>query len=216
LDGVMVAGGGEALAVRNCCPDLPLFGSAALNVFNYRAVRNYGRLFSGLTLSQELSGEQMRSLVRYARSDRSPALECIVHGAVELMVSEDCLCRTHAGMPDPSRAWTGIRDERGRIFPVTIDAACRTHVFNAVDTCLIDRIPELLAMEFDALAIDLRRRSGDSATVLAASYREAIERTASGDPGIEQILAAAKDRVKKLAAGGITAGHYLQGVPEQG
>ncbi|NYT06336.1 MAG: U32 family peptidase, partial [Methanomicrobiales archaeon] len=33
LDGVMIAGGGEALTVRNCCPDLPLFGSAALNVF---------------------------------------------------------------------------------------------------------------------------------------------------------------------------------------
>ncbi|KQC05767.1 MAG: hypothetical protein APR53_06510 [Methanoculleus sp. SDB] len=212
--GVMAEGQGDGETILRHAPDITLFGGAGLNVFNHRAAGCLARRFRSLTLSQELSGRGVGALVLRARTASPyPAFELIVHGAVEVMVAEDCLMRTHMGdsWADGGADWFGIRDSRDHLFPVYIDGECRTHILNARETCLIDVMPELLSTACDTFTVDVRHRTGVYARTVSAAYREAIGHTVDASADLTDLLAALKKKVMACAIGGITAGHFHRG-----
>jgi putative protease len=215
--GVMVDHAGAAEAVRERSSRIPVYGSVGLNVFNHETAGAYADLFSSLTLSQELSSVQLAGLVRRFRAGaHAPALEYIVQGPAELMVSEDCLLSTHLGRAScRRREWWGIRDDAGRVFPLRCDAECRTHIFNCVETCLVDRMPELLGIGFDSLVIDARGRTERYAEDVARIYAESLAIARNPGPPMEGDLARLKELIKERAIGGITSGHFLRGVCDE-
>jgi putative protease len=120
-------------------------------------------------------------------------------------------CRRTSGSCKNTR-WLGIRDETGHLFPVRTDDACRSHIFNAAETCLVDAVPDLVQSGVDTIVIDARGRPGAYAGEMVRIYRDAIT-LATQKPGARgQDFTALKDRVKAIALGGITAGHYARGV----
>jgi putative protease len=206
-DGIMVESVGAAEAASGAAPKIPLFGSSGLNVWNHMAVQSLSPPFHRLTLSPELSGEQLARLV--ARAPRPPALEIIVQGSQEVMVAEDRL----PAMAGKAEFW-GLQDFR-RVFPVLLDGESRTVILNSVETCLIDHMPRLFEIGLDGIAIDARSRTGRYAREISEIYLEAMRLTKAGGSDLEADLGALKEEVKHRSLGGITTGHFLRGLRDE-
>lgn len=199
--GVMVEGHGCAPAVRKALPVMPLYGASGLNIWNADAVAAHDD-FTLLTLSPELSGDDIGTLVARLPVGAS-AVEVVVQGVAEAMVTEDCPPATALGCPAGcGGAAFGVRDEKGMTFPLWPAGECRTSVGNAVETCLIDRLPALIAAGVGGIAVDARRRGPDYAREMTGIYREALDGRVSAD---------LKARAKALSLGGITAGAFVHG-----
>ena len=220
----MAGNPGTAAALLRTLPSVSLSGSPGLNIFNHAAVEDAGPAFALLTLSPELSRDEIRELIRAAPpGGRRPAFALIVQGTSEAMITEDCIsrlvlsCREQPGKDrDAACRFTGIRDETGHIFPVRGDGRCRTRIGNASELCLIDHLPELRAAGIGEVAVDARGRPPAYVQEMTRIYRSAVDVTnttgRSGTPAKE--LAALKEQVKRLALGGITTGHFLRGLAE--
>lgn len=193
VDRIMVENlGALEAAERHGCR---IFGGPGLNVWNSLSVC----MLSGaraLTLSPELSARQIASI---ASLRQRPDLELIAQGNIVIAVTED----RHISEGDDC----AIRD-RKRIFPVRRDSAGVTNILNSVETCLLDHIPQISSMGVDSVAIDARWRTGMYAREMAEIYSIAV-REPSAIPEL-------KSRIRRMAMGGITSGHFLRGVAEAG
>jgi putative protease len=217
ISGIMAENPGAAYAVRRHRPGIPLYGSAGLNVFNHVAVRQLAPDFCHLTLSPELSHCDLTALMnRVAQMDHLPALELIVQGNIEAMVSEDCLASPFifpeflTGTQEKAAGFTGIRDARGYIFPFYTDASCRTHILNTKELCLIDHLPAIREIGIGSVAIDARNKTGRYAADMVSCYTEAVRAVPEQDRDMRERLHDLKSQVKRISAGGITAGHFVR------
>jgi putative protease len=170
-----------------------------------------------LTLSPELSARQMAAAVFACRLlPERPHLEPVVQGSLEVMVAEDCipcLAGSEAAADDAGQFW-GLQDMR-RVFPLRLDEDSRTHIFNSVETCLLDQMPRIAAMGLDGIALDARGRGGEYAREMTEIYKRAIELTERGGEAMEQDLQELKEEVLPLALGGITYGHFVKGLRDE-
>ena len=216
---------GTSGAILRTCPALSLSGSIGLNIFNHAAVRGAGSSYTVLTLSPELSGDEIRELIRTIPTDGDrPAYALIVQGTSEAMITEDCIPRLLLSCREPScenrdgnaGLFTGIRDETGRIFPVSPDGQCRSRIGNASELCLIDQLPDIRAAGISEVAVDARGRPPVYVREMTRIYRSAVDLTGSRGDAMARAkeLAALKERVKRIALGGITAGHFIRGLRE--
>jgi len=212
-DGIMVESIGAAEAVVAANPNARIYGASGLNVFNHLTVQALKPTFQLLTLSPELSKDQLARMIALSRQSKSvPALELVVQGNLEVIVSEDCI----PWLDEDTDALTfwGLQDFR-RIFPLRLDDEKRTHIFNAAETCLLDWMPELFEMGLDRVAVDARGRTEKYAQEMAQIYLKAIEMTEKGEKSLSEGLLALKDSIRPMALGGITSGHFLKGLREE-
>jgi putative protease len=217
LEECMVENPGAAHAIHTLIPGMALSGAAGINIFNHRSACHLSPPFRSLTLSPELSGNECQELIRTARREGcSVSFALIVQGISEAMVTEDCLLEPvhHCTMDQADggmNAFIGIRDATGHIFPVMSDGECRTRIGNAVETCLIDYLPTIRQAGISEAVIDTRGRTGAYAGAMTRIYSDAVGRVNAGkDTGMPGL----KDRIKTLAYGGITAGHFIRGLKE--
>ncbi|MHC1631256.1 MAG: DUF3656 domain-containing U32 family peptidase [Methanotrichaceae archaeon] len=210
---VMVENTGAAEAVLKAVPEMSLSGSAGLNIWNNMTVRQLVPNFRQLTISPELSAKEIADLMARVQSLKNrPKMEMIVQGNLEAMVSEDCLVSTAIGCEAVTLAnesYWAVRDSTNRTFPLSMDGECRTHILNAVETCLVDHLPLVLNINVDSLAIDAMWRTKKYSQEMTEIYRKALEIVAQG--GAEKDLKALKDEAKKRSRGGITTGAFLRG-----
>lgn len=212
-DGIMVESVGAAEAVMAANPNARIYGASGLNVFNHLTVQALKPTFKLLTLSPELSKGQLARMIALSRQSKSvPALELVVQGNLEVMVSEDCIPWLDKDT-DALTFW-GLQDFR-RIFPLRLDDDKRTHIFNAAETCLLDWMPELFGMGLDRVAVDARGRTEKYAREMAQIYLKAIDMTEKGEKSLSEGLLALKDSIRPMALGGITSGHFLKGLREE-
>ena len=141
---------GAAYALMHTDQNPALSGSTGLNIFNHQAVLALSPMVGQLTLSPELSRDEIRILIHAARSRGiTTRFALIVQGNSEAMISEDCILQPwlhvqwQRVMVQVIPAFTGIMDTTGHIFPVRIDGECRSHIYNAAELCLIDHLPSL-------------------------------------------------------------------------
>jgi putative protease len=215
----MVENIGAAHAIRALVPGMALSGAAGLNIFNHRSACHLSPPFRSFTLSPELSGTECRDLIPAARREGCNAsFTLIVQGISEAMITEDCIpelvqhCRPGSDQGEQG-AFFGIRDSTGHIFPLQSDGECRTRIGNAVETCLIDHLPAIRAAGISEIVIDTRGRTGAYAGAMTRIYRDAIEQGSVGT-GTKDNAGLQKEKIKTLAYGGITAGHFLRGLKE--
>jgi U32 family peptidase len=209
--GVLVGGLGAALAVAAAAPGLPVHGGPGLNLWNSRAVRRLAGRFASLTLSPELSRRELADAVAASRATGVGApLGVMVQGNLELMVTDDCLLSLDA-CPSAPGARFALEDDRRR-FPVLADGECRGRILNAVETCLIDHLSALVEAGADLLVVDARGRTPAWAAAVAGAYRAGLDAPAAGRG---PRLAALKEELRSIAAGGITAGPFERGRREE-
>jgi len=218
---LMLNGTGPVSALSEAVPGLLLYGATGLNVFNHLTANRLCPPFSQVTLSPELGAADIGRLVQLVRNaGKGPAMEVIVQGNIEVMITADCV-----GVLDPARGagtcafpqegrFLGIRDGRSRLFPVRTDTFCMTHIRNAAETCLVDHMPALCRMGIDSVAIDARGRPAAYIREMTGIYRLAIDKVSKGDHGMEGALTDLKESARKISLGGITAGYFRHGLFE--
>jgi putative protease len=212
----MVENLGAAHAIRTLIPNMVLYGAAGLNIFNHCSACRHSPTFRSLTLSPELSGDECRTLVLAAQNKGCIAsFALIAQGIGEAMVTEDCLLEPMVQCRSGERddAFFGIQDGTGHIFPLGTDGECRTRIGNAVETCLVDHLPAIQKAGISEIVIDARGRTAAYAGAMTRIYRDAIEEVETGTDSGNR-AGQLKDRIKTLAYGGITTGHFLRGLKE--
>ena len=214
----MVENCGAAYALMHTDLNPALSGSTGLNIFNEQSVQALSLLFGLLTLSPELSRDEIRILIRAARSrGLTTRFTLIVQGNIEAMISEDCIlqpwlhCNGKESGP-VNTSFTGIMDTTGHIFPVRSDGECRSHIYNAAEMCLIDHLPSLLESGINEVVIDARGRTGTYARDMTRLYSQAIKLAKTGVRHNDQQFEHLKDAVKRRSLGGITSGHFIRGL----
>ncbi|MEN6519290.1 MAG: DUF3656 domain-containing protein [Methanospirillum sp.] len=213
--GVLVDGHGAALAIAVAIPGLPIHGGPGLNLWNARAVRRLAGRFASLTLSPELARTEIADTVAASRARGiSVLLGVMVQGNLELMVTDDCLFALDTCPAGPGARFA-LEDERRRRFPLLADGECRVRVLNAVETCLVDRLPALAGSGVDLLVVDARGRSPAWAAAAVVAYRAGIAALAAPVAGRGATLAVLKEELRAIAAGGITTGPFVRGRNEE-
>ena len=222
ISGVMFGGTGALWALQNNSYPVNLHGSGSLNIWNHltadQLISPPESSLKSITLSPELSREELKKVVLKIQSIVPHCeLEFMVQGNLEALVSEDCLLQVMGDemfvekFNDPHQ-FLGIKDIKNRIFPVEIDAECRTHISNSVELCLLDHIPSLQDMGFSQLVIDSRNKPVDYALTMLSTYQKALELTSQQGSQLGKKLNSLKKKVKKISNGGITSGNFLRGV----
>jgi putative protease len=217
---VMVEHCGAAHALMQMDPVPVMSGSAGLNIFNHVAVQNLSSWCSLMTLSSELSRDEISVLIRAARSQGlTNSFALVVQGYSEAMVSEDCilqpLVQCHsADRETRPQVFFGIRDTTGHVFPVRTDGECRSHIYNSAEICLIDHLPSIKKAGINEVIIDARGRPGNYTLEMTRLYRQAIELSEQKTPSQRHQLKELKDAIKNLVFGGITTGHFIRGLKE--
>jgi putative protease len=214
LAGIMVESPGAAAAVREELPDIEITGGSGLNIFNHLAVRAYSPLFSGFVLSPELSGEETTELVkRAANVCPDAAFAVLVEGNLEAMVTADRLLDLIPVEMRDAHQRFGLLDATGRIFPVHEDSNGKSHIFNAAELCLLDYLPAFAASGVDMVLIDARFRGPVYTGEMVALYREALDARdwMASREGAGDLPGRLKSRIRDMAEGGITSGHYTRG-----
>jgi putative protease len=105
-------------------------------------------------------------------------------------------------------------DVTGHTFPIRIDGECRSHIYNSAEMCLIDHLPSLMQAGINEVVIDARGRTGTYTGEMIRLYQEGILLAKKGVRAEDHQFELLKDAVKRLAVGGITAGHFIRGLKE--
>ena len=219
INGIMIDSIGAAESVLNLNPQINLFASAGLNIWNYKSVKELQNLFKGFTVSPELSKDEIRMLAFNIQTMEIDAnLEMLVQGNLESIVSKDCMPHIAGDKvfknENPQKDFLGIEDIKNRLFPIRLDNECRTHILNSVELCLIDYIPQISKMGIDTVIIDARGRTGKYSQDMSSIYKKAIVIGTKNGQKSKRELNALKNKAKKISLGGITTGNFIRGVTE--
>ncbi|HOP73868.1 MAG TPA: DUF3656 domain-containing protein [Bacillota bacterium] len=209
-DGIIVSdlGGWEMVQSQS---DLPIYLNYTLNFFNQWAFKFItNERIRQITLSPELTLNQIAELAKGA----PVPLECLIHGPLELMVSEYCpigslemqsgscsrACRKHS---------FALRDRMQLDFPVVTDQFCRMHLLNSKDLCLYGDLERLLKLPL-MLRLELKIYTPPQTAAVVNAYRYAIHQGIAGKKidDVEGIM----EQFKRLTGRGITKGHFFRGV----
>ncbi|MHB1420665.1 MAG: DUF3656 domain-containing U32 family peptidase [Bacillota bacterium] len=193
-----------------------IYGDYPLNVFNDLAIKHLGQEgLAGITLSPELTFKQIEALA----SRRHTILECLVHGAFPLMVSEHCTIGAvvgdksgdqKCGQPCLKRQF-GLKDRLNYVFPLETDIQCRMYIYNPKELCLIEHMPEFLNLRIRWVRIEARREDENYVSRVVTSYREALDRSRA-EEGYMAYASEAREKLEMLSRAGFTKGHYFRGV----
>ncbi len=207
----LVDGIGAANALMDLNNSIVLHGSAGLNVWNQLSAEELSTLFSGLTISPELSKSEIKKLT--SNPHHNVSMELLVQGNMESIISKDCIpCIDN--IPIENNTFLGLQDIKNQVFPVLLDNECHTYILNSVELCLIDHLPFILKTGIDTVIIDARGRGEKYALKISSIYMNALQITAQKDPELKNKLNSLKNKIKKISFGGITTGNFIRGVKE--
>jgi putative protease len=177
---------------------VPLWADASLNVFNSQSLEFWKENGAGgAVVSLELN---MSQIERLARKKILP-LECLVHGLIEMMVSEYCAPGSWLGRIDKGSCVFAcqkdlfLSDRTGARFLLKGDQHCRMHVLNSRELCMIDRLQRFVKAGIARVRIDARTMNAAETEKLTRAYRSALD-----------------SRVYDMPSGLYTHGHYNRGV----
>jgi putative protease len=209
-DGIMVSDLGS-LEILLHQTELPLYLNYPLNFFNSCALQLFqANLIKQWTVSPELTLTQITELSRKT----SGTLECLVHGPLELMVSEYCpINAVESGSESCGRqcrkASYALRDRLQMDFPIFTDQFCRMHFLNSKDLCLFGDLNKFAKLPL-VLRLELKTCNSHEVALITGAYRSALNTIQTGNDLSDSELMI--DKFKALSGRGITKGHFFRGV----
>ena len=196
-DAFLIANNGLVEMARET--GVPLWLDYNMNTFNSQSILFWQEQgFSGITLSPELTLQQVTGLVK-----KSPLpLECLAEGALEMMVSEYCVEGSFLGHLDKGACTFKckepgfLEDRKKERFPLKQDQFGRMHVLNGHPLSMLANVPEMEKAGIARLRMDCRSYTAEELGELVALYRGVLD----GDTKVEE------NRPHT------TRGHYFRGV----
>lgn len=181
VDGIIISDPGILSYARKIVPTLPVHLSTQANVTNHASASFW--LAQGavrLNLARELSLQEIREIRRKVTGE----LEIFVHGALCISYSGRCMLSNYMTGRDanqgscahPCRFSYALLEEKrpNEYFPVEEDER-GTYIFNSKDLCLLDMLPQLVAVRVDSLKIEGRMKSIFYVGGVVRVYRAALD-----------------------------------------
>jgi len=194
---------------------LKLYGSTGLNVWNHLTIQELADSFQCLTISPELSRDDLKKLTRLKRARKlATDLEIMVQGNQEVLISQDTIGPAGEKANYVDNVFWGVKDNKNHVFPVRWDQDRRTQLFNSVELCLIDQLPSLLKMGWSGLVIDARGKPANYTKDMIGLYQEALLLSLQKPSDLLSNLRVLKEEVKTRSTGGVTSGNFLRGVAD--
>ncbi len=189
--------------------ELPVHADVSLVSYNSLTLdflREYGAV--GATLSPELTWQQVEHLA----AGRLLPLECIVHGRLELMVSEYCVTGSFLGNAGDGscsqpcrRNRYYLRDRKGILFPLVMDQFCRMHVLNGMNLSMLPHAGKFKAAGIQRIRIEGKFGTEDELSGWTRAYRRALSFN-------EEQMEMHVEELHGIEGGNITRGHYFRGI----
>lgn len=155
-----------------------VYGSHNLNIWNNYSVKSLSESkFKGLTISSELSKEEITELVQKS-TDCNTKLELIVHGNQEIMVSKDDFTNLKDGnnLELNPEEYVVLEDKKNKAkFKIFQDYNKQSHFYNNDCLSLIDEIDEIKDIGIENIAIDCRFTSERYMTQILSLYQQKLE-----------------------------------------
>lgn len=210
---VMVDGNGAGEALHSI-DGVSLSCSGGFNVWNKETLTTLSRKYGVITVSPELSREDLKNLVVGSRvKGIENPIDMVVQGNLDALISRDCLMEVASeNLPKDKDFW-GIEDEKNHIFPVKIDLNGNTHILNSVELCLIDHVKELVDIGVSGLVMDMRTKGYKYSKEMSLVYSAHLNHVLSKNDS-KKMLKQYKSQIKAISTGGITTGNYLKGVKD--
>ncbi|MCK5660788.1 MAG: DUF3656 domain-containing protein, partial [Methanosarcinales archaeon] len=200
---------------------IPFVADYHLNVFNSIAMEAMYELGAmRIVPSVELTLDELKRLY-------GTPTECIVHGDVEVMVSESDILKIKGkdGNKDEGKVkgkdkkkiaigtgYTfGLVDEKGYEFPAFADEDGMTHVLNSKELCAISMLSGIIDAGTSGLRIDAEHMEPEYMEKVVSYYRREIDEYLAKRKGYRFEIDRRK-KLESLSPRGFTRGHYLRGV----
>ncbi|MEI7473589.1 MAG: peptidase U32 family protein [bacterium] len=184
-DGIIFGDSGIYPLIKKYCPNIPMHISTQANILNYEAVSFWRDLGAErVILARELS---LQDIEKIAQKVSDIELEVLIHGSLCVAYSGRCLIsdymtenkrKSNQGNCTQSCRWKyNIVEERrpGQYFEIGEDEGKGTYLLNPKDLALVEYIPQLINAGVHSLKVEGRTKSMYYASMVAKSYREAID-----------------------------------------
>ncbi|WP_337610438.1 U32 family peptidase [Mitsuokella jalaludinii] len=197
------------LALVRRLTDFAIHADYSLISYNKQTLaflKDYGA--SGATLSPELTAKEIRQLAK-----ESPLpLTCIVHGRLELMVSNYCVTGSFLGgcgegpCTQPcTRGHFALKDRKDALFPLAMDQFCHMHVLNSKVLSMMPHAMKFRAAGIETMQIEAKAMGEKEIAAIVKAYRKAM-------PFPEEPDEAQLSWIHEQEGKDITRGHYFRGV----
>lgn len=197
------------LALVRRLTDFAIHADYSLISYNKQTLaflKDYGA--SGATLSPELTAKEIRQLAK-----ESPLpLTCIVHGCLELMVSNYCVTGSFLGgcgegpCTQPcTRGHFALKDRKDALFPLAMDQFCHMHVLNSKVLSMMPHAMKFRAAGIETMQIEAKAMGKKEIAAIVKAYRKAM--AFPEEPAEAQL-----SWIHEQEGKDITRGHYFRGV----
>ncbi len=181
VDGLIISDPGIFAMAMECVPEINIHISTQANITNQASAMFWQQQgASRVNLARELSLLEIEEI----RRGVGLKLEVFVHGALCISYSGRCSLSlymtgrdaNHGNCAHPCRYRYALQEEKrpGQYFPVEEDSH-GTYIFNSKDLCLLNRLPELIALGVDSLKIEGRMKSIYYVGAVTRLYRAALD-----------------------------------------
>lgn len=223
VDGLIISDPGILRVARRVVPAMSVHLSTQANVTNVESALFWQDLgVTRLNLARELSFPEMLEI----KDNIKAKIEVFVHGAICISYSGRCMLSLYLTGRDanqgkcahPCRYGYRIEEEKrkGQYFPVEEDGR-GTYMFNSKDLCLINRLPELVAIGVDSIKIEGRMKGIYYAGGIVRIYRAALDyiyKECEANPGQSVSMPDDfMDEILKLGSRGYTE-NFFNGPPD--
>ncbi len=210
---VLVSDPGVFAMARQVVPGLAVHLSTQANTTNWAAVRFWAEQGAKrVVLARELSLDEIKEI----RAKTGLELEVFVHGAMCISYSGRCLLSSFltgrsanlGECTQPCRWKYALVEETrpGEYFPLEEDEE-GSYVFNSMDLCLIEHIPELVRAGIDSFKIEGRMKSIHYVATVVGAYRQALD-SYRADPGGFRFDPAWLEEIRKVSHRDYTTGFF--------
>lgn len=188
--------------------NIPIWADYSFNTYNDATINflaDYN--IQGATVSPELNFKQIKTL-----ANASPLpLECLVHGNMELMVSEYCVLGSFMGNLDKgsctkpcekNKYW--LCDRKNEKFPIVTDQFCHMYLLNGKELNMLAHLPEFTVSRIERVRIDGRYMTNKELAKFTKLYKEVLIEG-------KNHVALMPENIAKYETN-ITRGHYFRGV----
>ena len=188
--------------------NIPIWADYSFNTYNDATINflaDYN--IQGATVSPELNFKQIKTL-----ANASPLpLECLVHGNMELMVSEYCVLGSFMGNLDKgsctkpcekNKYW--LCDRKNEKFPIVTDQFCHMHLLNGKELNMLAHLSEFTVSRIERVRIDGRYMTNKELAKFTKLYKEVLIEG-------KNHVALMPENIAKYETN-ITRGHYFRGV----
>ncbi|WP_288194180.1 U32 family peptidase [uncultured Methanobrevibacter sp.] len=187
--------------------DCKVYGHHNLNVWNsYTVDTLIDSGFDGLTISNELSKEEIKELTLREENKEFP-LELLVHGNLELMTSKDDFSKLNEGKNlelNDNKDYVTLEDKRRKLkIKIRFDYNRFSHFFNNNCLCLIDEIDTIKNIGVTNIVLDCRFSSEKYVSQIISLYTQGINGEADGE--------SLKQTISNISQSPLDNGNFIDG-----